>query len=236
MPDGTPRRALLRSMAVLALALMPPLWSSARATAQSGPAGPDTSPLPSCTPGDVNAPCPSVSPDHPPLSGTISWSDIQDDPGGLGSGVTWASSITLDMVWHEAERLYVPRTGTYHYDHELTGHCTGSVSGSGALSTEPYAGPEPGIATVTAEAFPPAPDNVLVKVRIWRDDYTQHCAATPGFDAFDTLDPGSAVQPICTRVLGTPGGGPPTSYSLSCVEQQIPGVHDTVSGVLQQVP
>jgi len=35
------------------------------------------------------------------LSGEISWSELQDDVGGLASGVIWNATISVDLVWDD---------------------------------------------------------------------------------------------------------------------------------------
>jgi hypothetical protein len=232
MGPRTRSRASMARIGVTCL-LAASLWSATPVGAQSGSEGPEET----CEPGDVYWPCASAEPAHPPLNGSISWSEAHAEvPGGLGSSVRWDSSISFRLVWLEDARTYVPSSGTYAYDYQLSGHCTGSVSGSGVLSTEPYAAAASGVARVTADASDLPTDPIDLAITIWRDDYVAHCAATDAFPATDDIDPGVGFRPLCTTVQATLPSPDAATYTVSCDPQEIPGIEVILSGALVKEP
>jgi len=46
------------------------------------------------------------------------------------------------------------------------------------------------------------------------------------------LDPGMGVRPWCARVLGTLVADSSATYTMSCNEQQVPEIHETIGGTL----
>jgi hypothetical protein len=228
------RRRLVMS---LAWAVLGSAFGMALASAQTGPDQAPDEALASCDPFGID-PCPSPSPAAQSLSGGFTWTMVSTTPGGgeLASTLHWDSTVTADMAWVDDPRMFLPRSGTYAYSNEYTGHCTGSVSGDGILATEPYGGGEPGVASVYADWAPVAVEDgaLLLYIGIWRDDYDVHCAATRAFPANDYVDPGNTQHPYCTRVLASPTGG--GTFSIACVEQDIEGVDVSVSGTLTLGP
>lgn len=208
------------------------------ATLTSAQTGPDQAPdeaMPTCDPWGID-PCPSPSLAPQTLSGGFTWTMLSWLPSGgeLASSEQWDSAVTASLVWDDARRLFVPTSGDYSYSHQVTGHCTGSVSGSGTLSTEPYAGAEPGIGFTTVEWMPGEDGTLGLRIGIWRDDLAFHCNATRAFPASDDVLPGNTERPYCTRVIGEPVGG--GTFSVRCVEQDIEGLDVTVSGTLTLGP
>jgi hypothetical protein len=221
-----PRRLLAAGLtwAMIVSALAPLIATAQTAASQAAP---------TCDPFAID-PCPSSTPTASTLSGGFTWAMVSSTVGGgeLASTQHWDSTATVDLVWTEDTRSFVPRSGSYAYTHEYTGHCTGSVSGAGVLATEPFVPASSGLATVYAEWSPVVEGALTMKIGIWRDDYDVHCKATSAFPANDYVDPGNIERPLCTRVLASPIGD--GSFSISCEEQDIEGVDVSVSGTLVQ--
>jgi hypothetical protein len=219
-------------MAILTWAVLVSALGATLTSAQTGPGPAAEDATPTCDPWGID-PCPSPTPVTQSLSGGLTWTTVSApvDDGELGSTWHWDSSITADLAWDDDVRLFVPRSGSYSYSSQYTGHCTASVAGSGILSTDPYAGAaESGVGFMTAE-WATAEDGALgVRFGIWRDAHDIHCKATRAFPASQSVDPGNTIRPLCTWVRGSPTGA--GTFSIACVEQDIEGTHVIVSGTL----
>jgi hypothetical protein len=68
------------------------------------------------------------------------------------------------------------------------------------------------------------------------EEFVLECAPSPGFDASQAPAGYSPRRPYCTGVYGAYAPGPPVTHTLSCLEQDIPGLDVSVEGVLIEGP
>ena len=197
----------------------------------AGQDGSSPGPLPSCGAADAASPC--ASPAAGAFSGTMTWSEVSDDPGGLGSGENWVATVDL-LMGPDANGGLVALGGSYTYTDEFTGHCTGTGSGSGTISTELYAFAELGVGAASASTLADGAGDLVFDITIQPEEFLTDCAASGSFDAFQAPAGYSPRSPYCTGVYLAYDPGPPVTYTFSCLEQDVPGLHVAVDGVLAQ--
>ena len=210
--------------AISAVLLMGSLPAAAQGAASVGPS-------PSCAAEDASTPCGSPAPST--FSGTLTWTEtsLGTPLGELGSDVTWSATIDLLMDADDTGGL-VSRGGSYTYTEVYTGHCHGTSSGSGSISSEQYASATVGIGAVSASALADGEGDLVFSIALQPEEYVLDCDASPGFDASTSPAGYSPRRPYCTGVYGDYAPGPPVVYHLRCVEQDVPGIDVTIEGTL----
>ena len=93
-----------------------------------------------------------------------------------------------------------------------------------------------GVGAASASTLAGGSGNLVFAITLQPEEFVTDCAASGGFDAFQAPAGYSPRSPYCTGVYLAYDPGPPVTYTFSCLEQDIAGLHVTVEGVLTQSP